>query len=172
METQEARQTPTEVHNDSVNRVRDLIDDSKIAVLTTVDQRGQMHCQPMYTQQSGFDGDLWFLTSRSSSLVAEFRENASVFVQYAHPDAPRFVIIVGTGTIVHDQAKIDELWNPALNVWFKSGPDDSDIALVKIESHRAEYWHSPATPVRWFQFLAGVATGKHPAGDTHGSVDL
>lgn len=159
-------------HNDAVEKVRDIIKDVRIAMLTTVDDTGSMHSRPMYTQQTEFDGDLWFATSKSSSLVSELRQNPSVVVNYADPDAQRFVVIAGEGIVVHDQAKIDELWNPSLKMWFKGGPTDPDLTLVKVESRRADFWDSPAAPVRWFQFLTGVATGKRPAGDERGAVEL
>ena len=159
-------------HAESVEKVRELIGDIKVALLTTTDDRGTLHSRPMYTQQTEFDGDLWFATSKSSSLVAELRNNASVLVNYANPESQRFVVIAGDAVVVHDQAKIDELWNPSLKMWFKGGPTDPDLVLLKVESRRADFWDSPAAPVRWFQFLAGMATGKRPSGDERGAVAL
>jgi len=159
-------------HTESVEKVRELIGDIKVAMLVTTQQSGKMHSRPMYTQQTAFDGDIWFATSKSSSLVTELQANSSVLVNYADPGSQRFVVIEGEGLVVHDRAKIDELWNPTLKMWFKGGPTDPDLTLVKIESHRADYWDSPAAPVRWFQFLAGVATGKRPSGDERGVVAL
>jgi general stress protein 26 len=159
-------------HDESVEKVRELISNIKVAMLITTDDSGKMHSRPMYTQQTEFDGDIWFATSKSSSLVAELRSNGTVSVNYADPASQRFVVVAGEGVVVHDQAKIDELWNPALKMWFKGGPTDPDLTLVKIESHRADFWDSPAAPVRWFQFLAGVATGKRPSGDQRGAVEL
>jgi general stress protein 26 len=164
--------TPAMEHDESVEKVRELIGDIKVAMLITTDDSGKMHSRPMYTQETEFDGDIWFATSKSSSLVAELRRNAAVSVNYANPESQRFVVVAGEGVVVHDQAKIDELWNPALKMWFKGGPTDPDLTLVKIESHRADFWDSPAAPVRWFQFLAGVATGKRPSGDQRGAVEL
>lgn len=164
--------TPENEHRESVEKVRELIDDIKVAMLTTTDSNGALQSRPMYTQQTEFDGDLWFATSNSSTLVAELRQNPAVLVQYANPESQRFVVISGDAVISRDQAKIDELWNPSLKMWFKGGPTDPDLTLVRISSQRADFWDSPAAPVRWFQFLAGVATGKRPSGDERGAVDL
>lgn len=171
VDTVQSRSAESE-HSESVEKVRDIIKDITIAMLATTDEKGMMHSRPMYTQQTEFDGDLWFATSQSSSLVSEIRQNAAVLVNYASPDAQRFVVIAGDAIVVHDQAKIEELWNPSLKMWFKGGPTDPDLTLVRVESRRADYWDSPAAPMRWFQFLAGVATGKRPSGDERGAVDL
>ncbi len=159
-------------HAESVERVRELINDIKVTMLTTSAADGRLHSRPMYTQETEFDGDLWFTTSLSSALVAEIRDNPAVLLNYANVDAQRFVVIAGEAVLVHDQTKKDELWNPTLKMWFKGGSTDPDLVLVKIEAHRADFWDSPSAPVRWFQFLAGVATGKRPSGDQRGAVDL
>lgn len=156
----------------SVEKIRDMISDLKVAMLTTTDADGRLHNRPMYTQETEFDGDLWFFTSKSSSLVAHLGQNAAALVQYTNPGSQRFVVISGRGVVVDDQNKVESLWNPTLKMWFKGGPSDPDITLVKIESHRADYWDSPAAPVRWVQFVTGVVTGKAPSGDTHRSVPL
>jgi general stress protein 26 len=157
---------------EAVEKVRELISDIKVAILTTRNSDGQMRGRPMYTQETEFDGNIWFATSKSSSLVADLQHASSVQVNYANPESQRFVVITGEASLVDDQAQKDKLWNAALKPWFSGGPTDPDLTLVKIESHRADYWDSPIAPVRWFQFLAGVATGKPPAGDMRGAVDL
>jgi general stress protein 26 len=167
----DAGDMPEVEHRESVEKVRELISEIKVAMLTTRNISGGLHSRPMYTQQTEFDGDIWFATSRSSSLVAELQRNSDVLVNYANPGSQRFVVIAGEGLEVNDQSKIEELWSPAMKPWFE-GPDDPDLTLVKVRSHRADYWDSPAAPVRWFQFLAGMATGKRPPGDERGAVDL
>ena len=59
-----------------------------------------------------------------------------------------------------------------MKAWFPAGPTDPDIALVRVEAHRAEYWDSPAAPVRWVQFVAALATGSRPKGGTHEALAL
>lgn len=168
----DSKATAHESQDHSVEKIREMVSDIKVAMLTSTDSQGVLHSRPMYTQETEFDGDVWFFTSKSSSVVAHLKENAAVLVQYANPESQRFVVISGRGLVVDDHAKVEALWNPTLKMWFKGGPSDPDITLVKIESQRADYWDSPAAPVRWVQFVTGVVTGKRPDGDTHGSVPL
>ncbi len=165
-------QTAPGESQESVEKVRELIKDIKVAMLTTTGEDGKLYSRPMYTQQTEFDGDVWFATSKSSSLVKQLMTNTAVLVQYANPESQRFLILSGEAAVLDDQDKKDELWNPILEMYFKGGSTDPNLTLVHIASHRADYWDSPATPVRWFQFLAGVATGKRPAGDERGAVEL
>ena len=50
----------------SVEQLRDLIKDILIAMFTTEDAYGALRSRPMATQQTEFDGDLWFFTQASS----------------------------------------------------------------------------------------------------------
>jgi general stress protein 26 len=157
---------------DAVEHLRELIKDIRVAMITTEGDDGDMRSRPMYTQATDFDGDLWFATSRSSSLVNDLRARPATLVNYAKPGDQSYVSVRGTGAVVHDQEKINALWNPAMKAWFPGGPTDPDLILVRIEASRADFWDSPAAPVRWFQFLSALATGDRPSGGEHGSVNL
>ena len=158
--------------HDALGKLRELIKDIRIAMLTTQGKGGELHTRPMYAQQSETDGDLWFATSKSSSLIQQLREQARILATFASPGDQRYVVVHGTGIVRHDQAKIDELWNPGMKAWFPVGPTDPDIALVKVEAHRAEYWDSPAAPVRCVQFVTALATGSRPKGGEHAEISL
>jgi general stress protein 26 len=173
MATPESTMQRNEITDEEARqRVRDIIDDVKVAMFTTCDTSGAMRSRPMYTQRTEVNGDLWFTTSRASGLVADVEQQPMVLVTYGNPSAQRFVTIDGSAVVSRDQSKIDELWNPTLKMWFEGGPTDPDLVLVHVQSHRASYWDSPIAPVRWLQFVAGLATGTPPAGDLHGEVAL
>ena len=157
---------------DALGKLRDLIKDIRVAMVITTDDQGELHTRPMYAQQAETDGDLWFATSTSSSLVRELRDNMRILATFSEPDDQRYVVVRGEGFVNHDQAKIEELWNPGMKAWFPAGPADPDIALVRVEAHRAEYWDSPSAPVRWVQFVAALATGSRPKGGTHEELSL
>ena len=157
---------------DAKSKLRELIKDIRIAMVTTTDANDMLHTRPMYAQQTESDGDLWFATSKSSSLVKELRDATRTLVTFSSPDDQRYVVVHGEGFVRHDQAKIDELWNPAMKAWFPDGPTDPDIALVRVDAQRAEYWDSPAAPVRWLQFVTALATGSRPKGGTHEELQL
>ena len=62
---------------------------------------------------------------------------------------------------MRDRSKIEELWNPLFKAWFPQGLEDPDLALLKVNVDKAEYWDSPSSKVvRLAGFLKAVATGK------------
>ena len=52
-------------------KLGELIKDIRVAMLTTVDNEGRLHSRPMATQQTEFDGTLWFFTDSDSVKVHE-----------------------------------------------------------------------------------------------------
>ena len=69
--------------------------------------------------------------------------------------------VSGRATVVRDRAKIGELWSPELKAWFPDGLEDPDIALLRVEVERAEYWDSPSSAVAHvLSFIKATATGQ------------
>ncbi len=157
--------------DDAQLRLRELISGMRIAMATTIAADGELHSRPMYAQDATADGDLWFATSRSSSMVKELRNRSTIHVTFSDTDKQRYVVLRGEGFVRHDAAKIEELWNPAMKAWFPGGPSDPDLTLVRVEAMSAEYWDSPSAPVRWLQFVKALATGSRPQGGGHVTLD-
>lgn len=140
MTTQNPNPTPT--REESIATVAALIRDIRFAMLVSTTDEGHLHAQPMTTQQTEFDGDLWFIAARDSELVHNLGARPQVNVSYADPIKNNYLSIHGTAELVEDSAKLDELWSEAHRIYFEGGKEDPNIQLVKIDSGGAEYWQS------------------------------
>ena len=70
----------------------------------------------------------------------------------------------GNARIVHDKAKIKDLWSEAARVWFPKGPDDPQIALIAVEITDAEYWDSASsTMIYAYGYAKARLTGEPPS---------
>ncbi len=156
----------------ALGTLRDIVMAIRVAMITTEGSDGTMHSRPMYLQQVEDDGDLWFATSGGSPLAEQVREDARVLATFAQPDDHKFAVIRGTGAVVHDAAKVEELWNPGMKAWFPNGPTDPEIALVHVRAEHGDYWDAPGGPVRIVQFAAALLTGKRPDGGDRVHIDL
>ena len=142
-------------------------------MLTTVEQDGSLHSRPMTNQDRDFDGDLWFFTSVSAPKVWETERHHQVNVSFADPAKSKYVSASGVATLVRDRNKIDEFWKPAYKVFFPHGKDDPDLALLKVEVQRAEYWDSAPTAIgRAYNFAKAYLTKDPKALGDHAAVDL
>jgi general stress protein 26 len=160
---------------EDIEKLGSLIKDIKVAMLTTVDEKGRMHSRPMMTQQVEFDGDLWFLTSASSHKMAELNWNRQVHLTYASAEKNRFISVTGTGQIIRDPHRAKQLWSPLYRAWFPKGLSDPDLVLLKVEVDQAEYWEATSTTVaQVIGFAKAVATGKRHKGEAteHKKIDL
>lgn len=146
---------------EQIKKLAEMIRGIDFAMLTTVAEDGSLHSRPMSTQRAEFDGTLWFFTRASAPKVGEVEREQQVNVAYAEPGAQRYVSVSGRASVVRDRAKIEELWSPELKAWFPEGPEGPDIALLKVEAERAEYWDSPSSAVAHaFSFVKASATGR------------
>ncbi|HEX6901633.1 MAG TPA: pyridoxamine 5'-phosphate oxidase family protein [Thermoanaerobaculia bacterium] len=144
-----------------IEKIRDLIKGISFAMLTTVDEDGSLRSRPMQTQDTEFDGELWFFTGASSHKVDEVQRDRRVNLSYADPDDNRYVSLSGTAALVRDRAKMKELWKPVLKAWFPGGLEDPELALLRVKVEKAEYWDSPSSKmVQLAGFLKAIATGK------------
>ena len=158
---------------EAIDRVRELIKDIQFAMFTTITEDGQLHSRPMATQQSDFDGDLWFLTSRGSHKIHELQQHQNVNVAYSDPDKDNYVSVAGRAELLRDRKKIEELWNPMHKAWFPQGKDDPDIELIRVHVESAEYWHAPeGRMVQVIGFAKAALTGQRYEPGENTAVDL
>ena len=158
---------------EATKKLAKLIHGVKIAMMTTADTDGTLRSRPMATQESEYDGELWFFTGRSSHKVAEIDADHRVNLSYADPSAGKYVSVSGTGRLVSDKAKEKELWNPAYKAWFPKGLEDPDLCLLKVTPTQAEYWDTPGTVISHaIGLVKAVATGKPADPGEHEKLNL
>ncbi|WP_159717823.1 pyridoxamine 5'-phosphate oxidase family protein [Geminicoccus flavidas] len=154
-----------EVRNDKAakDRLVELIKDARIAMLTTRHADGSMHSRPMGTIEAEFDGHLWFMTDKNADMAAEIQAISDVALTYSDERKQNYVSISGRAEILHDPAKVRELWSEFLRVWFPKGPTDSAIALLKVTVDCAEYWDAPSSMMlHAYGYVKAVTTGERP----------
>lgn len=153
----------------SVAKLRSLIGDANVCMLTTVDKDGSLRSRPMAMQQADFDGNLWFFTGRHSELGSDLEAEQRVNINVARADSGVYISVSGRGEFVEDPAKARRLWSNAYRAWFPKGLDDPDLQLMKVEVEKAEYWESPNSAVVpiYSAIKAGLSEEREPIGE-HG----
>jgi general stress protein 26 len=150
--------------NPQLDKVQELVEDIRIAMMTTVDEAGHLVSRPMAALQMDEDGTIWFFTKRSSPKVDQIDNNQHrVNLAFADVGDADYVSISGTADELDDRAKVNELWNPQAKAWFPEGKDDPELILLKVHTDMAEYWNaSDSTMVRLFQQATAAITGNPP----------
>jgi general stress protein 26 len=131
---------PTTEQEVNMKKLATMIRGIKIAMLTTVSPDGRLRSRPMATQEAEYDGTLWFFTQASSDKIGEILQFPQVNASYVSAGDHRYVSLSGRATLVQDAEKAKELWTPAHRAWFPLGLDDPELALLRVDVERAEYW--------------------------------
>lgn len=150
----------TTTHSDDENRakVREMISEISVAIMTTVDGQSRFRGRPMRTQKPDADGrTLWFFTRTDSPKVDELRADSRVLLSYSEPKNQDYVAIFGQGKIVTDVARKRALWSDDLATWLPDGPESENVALIAVEIEGAEYWDGVSSNLK---FAIGYAQAK------------
>ncbi len=158
-----------------IHKLAELISDIRVAMLTTFPRSGKPHARPMYTQEldaKNFDGTLWFMTDAESLKVAELETNPAVLLTYSAPNKNRFVVVTGQARSECNPEKARELWNIHAKGWYPEGPEDPNLALLRVTVSSAEYWDGPSNASYLLNLLGAVVSGTRvQTAGKHGTLN-
>jgi general stress protein 26 len=161
--------TDTEV--DARAAISDIVHGARTALLTTVNEDGELHARPLAVQDKTFSGTLRFLVQADSEKVADIARNPKVNV--AIESQGGYLSIAGTAAVTEDQSVIDDLWSPFAEAWFPDGRQDPSIRLLTVTGESVEYWTQGAGAVgSLVQTVKAVLTHSRPDVGEHGTVEL
>lgn len=140
-----------------------LIDDIRVCMMTTTDDKGRLYSRPMYALAPDEAGDLWFFTKHGSPKMQELRNDSHVNLAFSHPGKQHYVSVAGRAQLVQDRAVIKEKWAEPMRTWFPEGSDDPQLALLRVHPETGEYWDSPSATVMYlYGYAKAVITGEPP----------
>lgn len=125
---------------EAIARVKELVEDIDITMLTTKADGGSLVSRPMSTRLMDDAGDLWFFTADDTRKADEAEARHDVGLAYCDAKGMRFVSVAGTADVVHDEAKMRELYTPQLDIWFEDGLDTPGLALLRVTPVETEFW--------------------------------
>ena len=143
-------------------------------LLITHDAAGAMHVRPMTTQSVDESGIIWMFVSGRSHLAEEVAANPQVLLTYAEPGDSAYAAVRGHAVVLRDAEKAKELWTAVAGAWFPGGPEDPNLALLRITMSFAEAWEPTAGKVAQFIEMAAAAlTHSVPEDDgTYRRIDF
>lgn len=153
-----------------VDELYDLVEDTRVAMLTTRRRDGSLVSRPMAAQRRMDGAHFWFVTAEGHPKLAEISFDPNVNLAYYKDRARQWVSVAGLARVIRDRARIRELYEPSWKAWFpdegeprNGGPDDPRMVLVAVEARSA---HSMAangsTAVTLFEHVSGWSGGEIP----------
>lgn len=166
------KKTTAERDPHTATKLRDLIEDIEVAMLTTVTADGALRSRPMATQEMREDGELWFFMSDDSGKAKDLSGEHAVNVSYSDPARHRYVSVTGNATVVHDRAKAKALWNDGVARFFPRGLDDPHLALLLVRVETAEFWDATAGRMKPLAEGAREAGARGHVDTEHTQIDI
>ena len=143
------------------NKIKNIIEEIRVGMLSTMNRHGEMRARPMATAQCDEQGNIWFITDKHSVKVQELSNHQPILLSYADSGSSTFLSLTGTAKAIEDQAKIRELFNPMVKAWYPEGPDGEDIHLIHFSIETAEYWDAPDSKlVRMWKIGKALVKGE------------
>ena len=148
--------------------VAKLIEDMRVAMLTTVSDGGALVSRPMAPLTMDQVGVLWFFTDIRSEKLDRLRQ---VNVAFSNEDKSTYVSLSGRGEVDTEPSRLDAFWTPMAKPWFPEGPHSPHLALLRFVPETAEYWDAPGSRmVRMVSMAVSAVSGKPVGLGDHGVV--
>lgn len=157
---------------DALQKVRELLKHFKSTMMITMDG-GALNTRPMglHGDADDFQGELWFITDRTSRKVDEIERDSPVTLVFQDDGKSAYMQLDGRAMVVEDRAKLKELYTPVLKTWFPKGLDDPRMTLLRFEAEDGKFWDSPGGMLQVVAaFTKAVVTGKPGQGGEMGEV--
>ena len=170
--TSPASEVPRELDaREAAGRLRSLIGDRAVAMVTATDRRFMPASRPLVTQQLDDEGVLWFFVPSDGSLALDIETNPRVSATYSDPGRV-YVSLSGYARLIYDPDRIFALWDSRVEAWFTEGPLDPRLALLRIDVDHAEYWDERSR-IRLLALAHAALRGEPPAPTgEHGRLKL
>ena len=149
-------------HHSDQDRVWELVDSIKFAMLVTHDGLGdELRARPMHAHAERDEDTIYFLTDRRHHKDDEIQVNDNVCLAFADTSGHQYLSVTGTASVFDDRAKVHDLWD-ASNKAFWDSADDPNIRILRVRPSMAEFWDSPGKIVTSVKMAAAVLTGAKP----------
>lgn len=125
---------------DPARKLRKLLKGFRVAMLTTVTPEGALRSRPMATVPVEDDVDIWLLTKAGAPKVDEVEEHHRVNLNYASDEDDCYISLSGNASLVRDPERVPGLWKKRHRKWFPEGKNDPELAALRVQVERAEFW--------------------------------
>jgi len=147
-------------NKEAKQKIKDIVEDVKIAMMATNLGSKPLSVVPMYTKKVDEDGQIWFLSALASDHNVDIIQDTNIQLLYSGPSDKKFLSLYGHAEINTDQDKIDELYSKMDNAWF-DGTEDANISIIKFTPTEAAYWSNDSNKlVTLFKLAKAAVTGK------------
>ncbi len=119
------------------------------------------HARPMTAQAENEQGPIWFFASKDNHLVQLLGTGHDrAIASFTSKGHDLFATIHGHLSVDNDRATIDRLWNRFVAAWYEGGKDDPKLALLRLDTEKAEIWLNGSSIAAGVKLMLGIDPKK------------
>ncbi|WP_026449588.1 pyridoxamine 5'-phosphate oxidase family protein [Aequorivita capsosiphonis] len=143
-------------------KIKELAESIDFAMLVTDLKSEPFHTVPMSTKEVDDDGNIWFLSNKTSTHNKNIEREKRAHLIYGDKGSFEFLSIYGRASIHSDRDRIKELYGSGDDAWF-DGVGDPNITALKIEPDDAHYWDTKnGKVISLLKMVGGAISGNEP----------
>jgi general stress protein 26 len=129
------------VLKDAEKTIGNLIDNSKTAFISSVDEEGFPSTKAMLSprERNGIK-TIYFSTNTSSVRVSQFRKNSKACVYFCDSRFFRGVMLKGLMEVLEDGESKRRIWRDGDTLYYKLGVDDPDYCVLRFSTLNGRYY--------------------------------
>jgi general stress protein 26 len=138
------------------------IQDARIGFLTTSTHDGHLRARPLTTQKIEDGKSLWFFIERNGDTAHAINAHSRVMLTYTDPSHEFYASLQGRATVIADPGIAREMWTKLADAWFPGGPEDPNLALLRVDVDAGETWEPTTNRLVQFMSIMGAALTHTP----------
>ena len=157
---------------EGVDKLKELVEAIRICLFSTkLKTQDGATTRPMSAVKVCDKGNIYFFNQKDSDKNKEIEEDPKVQLFFSHPAKGSYLVVNGTASITTDRKKIEELWNPAVEIWFEKGKDDPNISIIKVTPSSAYFWDTDGNQmINILKMAASFVTGTNLVSGSEGEI--
>ncbi|MDB5445984.1 MAG: ral stress protein [Phenylobacterium sp.] len=98
------------------------------------------HAQPMTAHFEGEHGPLWFYARKESRIALACAAGHPAVFHYIGRGHDLYACVHGEVAATRDRDAIDRFWSEEVGRWYRNGPDDPSLSLLRFAPLSAQIW--------------------------------
>jgi len=147
----------------NIERIWAVVEKVGVGMPTTM-STGGLRARPVEARPDRGSGLIFVVTDVRSAKQDEIEAKPDVGLVFSDQKAKAYLSITARACVVNDRCEIARVWKMTDRVWWRRGPTDPDVCLLRIEPQTADLWDGPAsTALTLFELAKAWLTGTKPA---------
>jgi general stress protein 26 len=147
---------------DQIARVWDIIERTKVAMLTT-QFSGGLRARPLEPRPDRDGGVIRFVIDVRGHKDDEIEAEHDVGLIIIDEKSRAYLSVTARASVTRDAAQAKAIWKKTDDAWWPDGPYDVNARVLRVEPITAELWDGPSSSaVVAIEFAKARATGEKP----------